>query len=100
MGAHSQNVSGFVTVTADTHGGAPGWRSAAVRPRPRSAHAYGSLPQLQIPEGATEVKGAVRVQPQANVYLLSFITSERTAKTITEDLHPDSPLAVESPFSS
>ncbi|WP_329623614.1 hypothetical protein OG357_27025 [Streptomyces sp. NBC_01255] len=56
--------------------------------------------KIQIPEGATEVNGAVRVQPQEKVYLLSFVTSERTAKTITEDLHPDHPLAVEGPPSS
>ncbi|MFB7935560.1 hypothetical protein [Streptomyces sp. NPDC056049] len=56
--------------------------------------------RIQIPEGATEVSGAVRVQPQEKVYLLSFVTSERTAKTITEDLRPDSPLAVGSPSAS
>ncbi|QES17246.1 hypothetical protein DEJ45_07660 [Streptomyces venezuelae] len=56
--------------------------------------------KIQIPKGATEVNGAVRVQPQEKVYLLSFVTSERTAKTITEDLHPDYPLAVEGPSSS
>ncbi|GGR31317.1 hypothetical protein [Streptomyces roseolus] len=56
--------------------------------------------KVRIPEGATEVEGAVRVQPQEKVYLLSFVTSERTAKTITEDLHPDHPLAVEGPSSS
>ncbi|MER7540547.1 hypothetical protein ABTX77_38135 [Streptomyces sp. NPDC097704] len=56
--------------------------------------------KIQIPQGATEVKGAVRVQPQENVYLLSFVTSEQTAEAITKDLHPDYPLAVEGPSSS
>lgn len=56
--------------------------------------------KIQIPQGATEVKGAVRVQPQENVYLLSFVTSERTAEAITEDLRPDRPLAVVGPSSS
>ncbi len=56
--------------------------------------------RVRIPEGATEVKGAVRVQPQENIYLLSFVTSEPIARTITEDLRPDAPLAVEDPSSS
>ncbi|MFE5595927.1 hypothetical protein [Streptomyces sp. NPDC056549] len=56
--------------------------------------------KIQIPPGATEVKGAVRVQPQENIYLLSFVTSGQTAEAIAEDLHPDSPLAVEGPASS
>ncbi|MFI1187001.1 hypothetical protein [Streptomyces californicus] len=56
--------------------------------------------KIQFPEGAAEVKEAVRVQPQENVSLLSFITSERTAETIAEDLRPGYPLAVEGPSSS
>ncbi|MFI9117464.1 hypothetical protein [Streptomyces venezuelae] len=56
--------------------------------------------KIQIPEGATEVKGAVRIQPQERVYLLSFVTNEQTAEAITKDLHPDYPLAVEGPSSS
>ncbi|MEU4065306.1 hypothetical protein AB0F25_23310 [Streptomyces wedmorensis] len=56
--------------------------------------------RIRIPQGATEVKGAVRVQPQEDVYLLSFVTSEQDAEAITEDLHPDHPLAVEGPSSS
>ncbi|MEU7511537.1 hypothetical protein AB0B13_05935 [Streptomyces sp. NPDC042898] len=56
--------------------------------------------KLQVPQGATEVKGAVRIQPQENVYLLSFVTSEQAAEAITKDLHPDYPLAVEGPSSS
>ncbi|MFE0698841.1 hypothetical protein [Streptomyces sp. NPDC058872] len=46
------------------------------------------------------MKGAVRIQPQENVYLLSFVTNEQIAEAITEDLHPDYPLAVEGPSSS
>ncbi|MFE2013679.1 hypothetical protein [Streptomyces sp. NPDC059491] len=56
--------------------------------------------KVRIPQGATEVKGAVRIQPQENVYLLSFVTSEQTDEAITEDLHPDDPLAVQGPSSS
>ncbi|WP_306327629.1 hypothetical protein [Streptomyces venezuelae] len=56
--------------------------------------------KIQIPPGATEVKGAVRVQPQEYVYLLSFVTSEQSAEAITKDLHPDSPFAVAGPSSS
>ncbi|GFH39473.1 hypothetical protein [Streptomyces pacificus] len=48
--------------------------------------------KVQIPVGATEVKGAVRVQPQENVYLLSFVTEVRTAESMVDDLRPDHPL--------
>ncbi|MFF6887167.1 hypothetical protein ACFY9F_28735 [Streptomyces sp. NPDC012421] len=72
----------------------PSWEKGAGAPE------AAAFMKIQIPEGATEVKGAVRVQPQEKVYLLSFVTSEQTAKTITEDLHPDYPLAVEGPSSS
>ncbi|MFE2554712.1 hypothetical protein ACFXGT_01545 [Streptomyces sp. NPDC059352] len=56
--------------------------------------------KIQVPQGATEVKGAVRIQPQENVYLLSFVTSEQAAEAITKDLHPDYPLATKGPSSS
>ncbi|MFD8939083.1 hypothetical protein ACFV0R_28185 [Streptomyces sp. NPDC059578] len=56
--------------------------------------------RIQIPEGSTGVKGAVRIQPQENVYLLSFVTGERTAESMVEDLRPDSPLTVAGESSS
>ncbi|MFF9471598.1 hypothetical protein ACF1E9_03030 [Streptomyces roseolus] len=72
----------------------PGWEESAGAPE------AAAFMKIRIPEGATEVKGAVRIQPQENVYLLSFVTSEQTARTITEDLRPDHPLAAEGPSSS
>ncbi|MFF3291549.1 hypothetical protein [Streptomyces sp. NPDC003023] len=56
--------------------------------------------KVEIPDGAAEVKGAVRVQPQESVYLLSFLTEERTAVAITADLRPDSPLEEEDNLTS
>ncbi|UQS32646.1 hypothetical protein J5J01_10495 [Streptomyces fradiae] len=48
--------------------------------------------RIQIPQGAAEVKGAVRVQPQEDVYLLSLVTDAKTAETMVDDLRPDHPL--------
>ncbi|MCM2393111.1 hypothetical protein [Streptomyces albipurpureus] len=47
---------------------------------------------LELPQSATQVKGAVRVQPQERVYLLSFLTSEETAESIADDLRSEHPL--------
>ncbi len=49
---------------------------------------------VTAPEGATEVKGAVRINPQEDVYLLSFVTSEKNAEGIAADLRPEEPLKV------
>ncbi|WP_187645783.1 hypothetical protein [Streptomyces sp. TRM49041] len=48
--------------------------------------------KIDVPEGATEVRGAVRVQPQEDVYLLSFVTDAKTAESVVDDLRPDHPL--------
>ncbi|WP_017239185.1 hypothetical protein [Streptomyces sp. SS] len=84
---------------------APSDQVARTAPSPRWEKGAGvpeaaAFMRIRVPEGATEVKGAVRVQPQEDVYLLSFVTSEQNAEAITEDLHPDHPLAVEGPSSS
>ncbi|WP_329022164.1 hypothetical protein [Streptomyces sp. NBC_00690] len=47
---------------------------------------------VELPQSATRVKGAVRVQPQERVYLLSFLTSEETAESIADDLRSEYPL--------
>lgn len=47
---------------------------------------------IRIPPGATEVKSALQVQPQENLRLLSFVTEEKTAEAIAEDLRLGSPL--------
>jgi hypothetical protein len=56
--------------------------------------------KIRLPEGATEVKGAVRIQPQEKIHLLSFVTGEQAAVALTEDLRPDHPLAWSGPSSS
>ncbi|MEU4350912.1 hypothetical protein [Streptomyces sp. NPDC023838] len=75
--------------TADTDGvtrRSSSWKKGAGAP---DAAAF---MKIRIPRGATEVTGAVRVQPQEDVYLLSFLTDEKTAESITADLRPDHPL--------
>lgn len=47
---------------------------------------------VAIPEGATQTKGAVQINPQEDIYLLTFVTSEKTAEEIAEDLHLQEPL--------
>jgi len=90
LGGCTSAPSDHVTRTAPS----AGWEKGAGAPE------AAAFMKIQIPQGATEVKGAVRVQPQENVYLLSFVTSEQTAEAVTKDLHPDYPLAVEGPSSS
>ncbi|MEU4278025.1 hypothetical protein AB0F57_24400 [Streptomyces tanashiensis] len=90
LGGCTSASSDHVTRTAPS----PSWEKGAGAPE------AAAFMKIQIPPGATEVKGAVRIQPQENVYLLSFVTSEQTAEAITEDLHPDYPLAVNGPSSS
>ncbi|MER5988616.1 hypothetical protein [Streptomyces sp. NPDC001787] len=48
--------------------------------------------KVEVPEGAAEVKGAVQVNPQEDIYLLSFVTDEKTAVRMAEDLRPEQPL--------
>ncbi|MEV6180505.1 hypothetical protein [Streptomyces sp. NPDC052015] len=49
---------------------------------------------VAIPEGATQTKGAIQLNPQGDIYLLSFVTSEKTAEDIAKDLHSEKPLQV------
>ncbi len=48
--------------------------------------------RIDVPADATEVKGAVAVNPQEDNYLLSFVTSERAAERLAGDLHSPDPL--------
>ncbi|MBW5481259.1 hypothetical protein [Streptomyces bambusae] len=48
--------------------------------------------KVQIPEGATDVKGAVQVNPREDEYILSFRTDRATATRVAEDLHSEEPL--------
>jgi hypothetical protein len=49
---------------------------------------------VTAPQGATEVKGAVQINPQEDIYLLSFVTSEKKAEGIAADLRSEEPLKV------
>ncbi|MGW6457818.1 hypothetical protein ACWF94_18220 [Streptomyces sp. NPDC055078] len=72
----------------------PAWQKGAGAPE------AAAFMKVQVPKGATEVKGAVRLQPQERVYLLAFLTDEKTAESIAADLRPDHPLKAEDAFSS
>lgn len=48
--------------------------------------------KVRVPAGATEVKGAVQVNPQEDAYLLSFVTDAEEAVRISEDLRPEKPI--------
>ncbi|MFC9754873.1 hypothetical protein [Streptomyces sp. NPDC056921] len=47
---------------------------------------------VTVPKDATQTKGAVQINPQEDIYLLSFVTSEKNAEGIAEDLHSGDPL--------
>ncbi|WP_432170708.1 hypothetical protein [Streptomyces sp. 1222.5] len=47
---------------------------------------------VKAPRGATEVKGAVQINPQEDIYLLSFVTTEKNVERIAKDLLSDEPL--------
>lgn len=49
--------------------------------------------KVDVPAAATEVKGAVQVNPQDDVYLLSsFVTDAEKAVQIAEDLRSEKPI--------
>ncbi|MFI8435255.1 hypothetical protein ACIGJO_16120 [Streptomyces sp. NPDC079020] len=47
--------------------------------------------KVQIPEGATEVKGAVQVNPREDDYILTFRTDRTTATNVAKDLRSEEP---------
>ncbi|MFD5079686.1 hypothetical protein [Streptomyces sp. NPDC058371] len=47
---------------------------------------------VSVPEDTTGVKGAVQINPQEDIYLLSFVTREKNAEDIAKDLHSEEPL--------
>ncbi|BAC71461.1 hypothetical protein Save01_06851 [Streptomyces avermitilis] len=47
---------------------------------------------VTAPKAATEVKGAVQINPQEDIHLLSFVTSEKNAEGIARDLRSEEPL--------
>lgn len=50
-----------------------------------------SFMKVTVPEDATEAKGAVQVNPQEDVYVLSFVTGAKKAEEIAEDLRSEKP---------
>jgi hypothetical protein len=48
--------------------------------------------RVTVPGDATQTKGAVQLNPQEDVYLLSFVTSGKNAEGIAADLHAKEPL--------
>ncbi|MFF8830627.1 hypothetical protein [Streptomyces sp. NPDC015131] len=72
--------------TRGTDGRYPYWEKGA------GAREAAAFMGVAVPEGATEVKGAVRVQPQEKVYLLSFLTDAGAADAMVDDLRPEGPL--------
>jgi hypothetical protein len=65
----------------------PYWKKGA-----GAAEAAGFM-KIQVPEGATEVKGAVQVNPQEDSYILTFRTDSATAARIAKDLRSEDPPA-------
>lgn len=86
--------SALLIVSCDTgnpdrvsgNGPYPYWKKGA-----GAAEAAGFM-KIQVPEGATEVKGAVQVNPQEDSYILTFSTDRTTAAQIAKDLRPEEPL--------
>jgi hypothetical protein len=48
--------------------------------------------EVAVDKEAAEVKGAVQINPQEDVYFLSFVTGEKDAEGIAEALHSEEPL--------
>ncbi|MDF6022420.1 hypothetical protein [Streptomyces sp. JH34] len=69
-----------------TDGRAPHWEKGTGAPE------AATFMKVAVPESATEVKGAVQINPQEDIHLLSFVTDERTAVRIGEDLRSEEPL--------
>jgi hypothetical protein len=71
-------------VTRNDH---PSWKKGA------GAAEAAEFMGIQVPSGATEVKGAVQVTPQEDSYILTFRTNSATAAQIAKDLRSEDPPA-------
>ncbi|MFB6838998.1 hypothetical protein [Streptomyces sp. NPDC056361] len=71
---------------SDTRDPYPYWEQGAGAPE------AADFMKIDVPPGATEVKGAVQANPQEDVYLLSFVTDSKQAVRIAEDLRPEKPI--------
>jgi hypothetical protein len=57
-----------------------------------SAAETSAFMNVEVPAGATEAKGAVQINPQEDIYLLTFVTDEEVAEAIAADLRSEDPL--------
>ncbi|WP_329623625.1 hypothetical protein OG357_27085 [Streptomyces sp. NBC_01255] len=64
----------------------PHWKKGA------GATEAAAFMKVEVPKGAADVKGAVQVNPQEDIYLLTFRTDRTTAIRLAEDLAPEEPL--------
>ncbi|MET8227781.1 hypothetical protein [Streptomyces sp. NPDC005301] len=48
--------------------------------------------RVAVPEDATGTKGAVQINPQEDVYLLTFVNSVKNAERVAGDLRSEEPL--------
>jgi len=85
----SGSGSGSGTGTSSRHGtdGRASRWDAKAGPAEVSAFMH-----VAVPAGAAEAKGAVQINPREDVYLLSFVTSEKNAEKIAKDLRSGDPL--------
>jgi hypothetical protein len=74
------------TPTGEGEGRAPYWKKGA------GAVEAAAFMRVDIPAGASEVKGAVRVNPADSVHLLSFVTDPGAAEAFVAGLRPQSAL--------
>ncbi|MFJ1784198.1 hypothetical protein ACIOML_07775 [Streptomyces anulatus] len=85
-------LSSFSSADGDDHRTTDGrtsrWRKGLGTPE------ASAFMQLEVPKRATEAKGAVQINPQEDIYLLSFVTDEKTAVRVAEDPRPEKPLRV------
>ncbi|MBT2442528.1 hypothetical protein J7E93_20930 [Streptomyces sp. ISL-36] len=56
--------------------------------------------RVDVPAGATEVKGALQVNFQDDAYLLSFATTPKAAEAIGKQFEAQEPLEVRAPLST
>ncbi|MFF9348378.1 hypothetical protein [Streptomyces sp. NPDC014734] len=47
--------------------------------------------KVKIPDGATDVQGAVQINPREDNYILTFQTDKKTAKAVAQDLRSPNP---------
>ncbi|MFF9348376.1 hypothetical protein [Streptomyces sp. NPDC014734] len=64
----------------------PYWEKSAGAPE------AAAFMKVKIPDGATDVQGAVQINPREDNYILTFQTDKKTAKLVAQDLRSPDPL--------